>query len=403
MPTNYEIARDKERGTDTFHVYWRESVKGKVRQRRASLGTKDEAETEALFKAFLIRKGEKMNDAAKSGAVYTIADLWAFYMIHLAKGRSLKRAEYVWKYCLEPHFGHLTVEQVDDFAVQPYIAKRISGKLSCPGRGGRRTGKPVAPTTVRNELVLLLACMNYCSHRDYKKQLFDPALIRAFDMPEASKPRDRALTDEEMDALLAAAAARSQAEGKLSRIELFIRLAYQTAGREFAIRTLTFDPRRVNFEHDCIDLNDRHRSKKKDKNRATVRMHESLKVVLRRALAESDQSVPLEKRYVLGHPGQIWPTFQRVVFEAGLAPQGWTSPARSKVPTSTGISPHTLRHTAATNMARAGIPLSHIAEFLGNTIAMVERVYKHLQPDHLKAAADVLAPKLRVVKDRNVA
>lgn len=397
MPTKYELDLDRENDTGIWYVYWRGNVRGKVRSGRNSLKTRDKADADAAFSAFLIRKGEKTDTAARNGAVYTIADLWAFYMEKLRKGRTWPRAERIWEHCMRQHFGHLTVPQVTDIVVQDYARKRLSGKLSCPGASGHRSGAGVVEGTVRNELVLLLACMNYCSQRKHKKKLFDPTLIEAFDLPEPSKSRKRVLNDDEVNALLVAAAARSRAEGRLSRIELFLRLCLQTAGREKAIRTLTFE--RIDFVNSIIDLNDANRLKK-DKNRAIIHMDESLAIVLRRALAESDHSIPLERRYVLGHAGPIWSTMQRVVHEAGLTPAGWTLPARQKAPMSTGISPHTLRHTAATNMVVAGIPLSHVAEFLGNTITIVEKVYKHLQPNHLKAAAAVLSPKLRVVNKR---
>jgi integrase len=48
------------------------------------------------------------------------------------------------------------------------------------------------------------------------------------------------------------------------------------------------------------------------------------------------------------------------------------------------VSPHVLRHTAATHMARAGKPLWKIAKILGNTIDVVERVYAKHCPDDLR-------------------
>jgi integrase len=402
MPTKYELDLDRENGSGIWYVYWRGNVNGKVRSGRNSLKTRDKAEADAAFSAFLIRKGEKADTAVKSGVTYTIADLWAFYTVKLGKGRSLKRAEDVWKHCMRQHFGHLTVPEVTDSVVQDYVHKRVSGKLSCPGGGGRRRGVPVAQATVRNELVLLLACMNYCSQREHKKKLFDPTLIEAFDMPEVSKPRERALTHDEIDALLDTAAKR-RVDGKLARIEIFLHLALGTAGREAAIRNLTFDPKRIDFERRQINLDDGHRLKK-DKKRSAIYMNDTLFAVLKRALAESDQSVPLERRYVLGSNGTVWPMMQRVVYEAGLAPAGWSPPPRDTQPRATGISPHTLRHTAATHMVVAGIPLAHVAQFLGNSISMIEKVYKHLEPGHLKEAADVMNRGFRVVtKERGVA
>jgi integrase len=390
----YHIDRDRENGTGIWYVYWYGPVNGKNRSGRNSLKTKDEAEANAAFSRFLIRKGEKRAE----GVEYTIADLWELYMRKLAKGRSQPRAARSWDQVMKQHFGHLTVPEVTDQIVQDYVRRRVSGRLSCSGMGDKLKGKPVKEGTVRNEIVLLLACMNYASQREHGKRLFDPTLIEAFDMPEQSKPRDRALEGREIDALLAAA--RRRAGDTLSRVEIFLHLALGTAGREAAIRGLTFG--RVSFEKRRIDLDDGKRLRG-DKRRASVYMNDTLFAVLKRALAESDLSVSIERRFVLGHAGPVWSALQRVVYDAGLAPPDWRPPAYNVQPKATGISPHVLRHTAATHMVAAGIPLAQVARYLGNSISMIEKVYSHLQPDHLKDAADVMSRGFRIVKDREVA
>jgi len=55
------------------------------------------------------------------------------------------------------------------------------------------------------------------------------------------------------------------------------------------------------------------------------------------------------------------------------------------------ISPHSLRHTAATWMALAAIPMPQIANYLGHKDSRTtERVYAHHHPDFLKSAAKAL-------------
>ena len=44
------------------------------------------------------------------------------------------------------------------------------------------------------------------------------------------------------------------------------------------------------------------------------------------------------------------------------------------------LSPHVLRHTAATHMARRGVPLWIIAKCLGNSVEMIEKTYGHWIP-----------------------
>jgi len=59
-------------------------------------------------------------------------------------------------------------------------------------------------------------------------------------------------------------------------------------------------------------------------------------------------------------------------------------------------SAHTLRHTAATWMVMAGVPLAEVARVLGDSEKTVEKVYGKHAPDYLRRAVGALnlAPKL---------
>ena len=57
--------------------------------------------------------------------------------------------------------------------------------------------------------------------------------------------------------------------------------------------------------------------------------------------------------------------------------------------------PHVLRHSAASHMVMAGVPIEQVARFLGDTIEMVEKVYGKWAPDYLSDAANALARNTR--------
>jgi integrase len=59
------------------------------------------------------------------------------------------------------------------------------------------------------------------------------------------------------------------------------------------------------------------------------------------------------------------------------------------------ISHHTLRHTAATWLMQAGVDKWEAAGFLGMSAEMLDRVYGHHHPDHLKVAARAIGYRPR--------
>ena len=391
MPLNYEIVCDPDKnGSGMYYVRWRENGKPK----RASLRTKDEADVQEKYIEFL--RGVGKSPEPTNGTEHTVSDCWGVYSKEkLAKGRSERGATYKWNAFLKPFFGHLTVPQVTKSVIRKYVEQRTTGKLASD------KGK-VVESTVRGELVLLKSCLNFCAafEDDDDVPMLAPGKIRNFgELPFEGKPRDRWLEKDEIERLHDAARLRRGPDGKIARIEIFLHLALGTAGREQAIYDLTYG--RINYTTEAINLDDGERLPG-DKGRAVVYMDPSLATFLKQAEAESDQSIPRERRLVMINKASVWSTLQRVVYDAGLAPEGYKLPTRYEQPKKTGISPHILRHTAATHMAIEGIPLTHIAWFLGNSVAMVEKVYAKHQPQHLKAAAAVMRrpSRLRLVQPK---
>jgi integrase len=54
-----------------------------------------------------------------------------------------------------------------------------------------------------------------------------------------------------------------------------------------------------------------------------------------------------------------------------------------------GVTPHTLRHTRATWMMSAGVPIWEAAGFLGMTVKTLERIYGHHAPNYQDKAANI--------------
>ena len=57
------------------------------------------------------------------------------------------------------------------------------------------------------------------------------------------------------------------------------------------------------------------------------------------------------------------------------------------------VSPHTLRHTAATWLMQRGVSIWQAAGYLGMSPETLDRVYGHHSPDYLKGAAHAITSK----------
>jgi integrase len=343
-----------------WYVYWSDGRRSK----RQSLGTRKEDEALARFAEWI--RQDVRNKAEDGGSVdYTIAELWSVYDTKHVQTDTVMPAGratigYAWKN-LEPHFGPLTLAQFTQEQVDLYVAKRGA-----------------APATIRREIATLIAALNFCAGKRGGR-LIPPLDKDDIDLPPDSPPRDRWLTMEEVQRLLTAAGEGRRGE-RLSRVERFLWLALFTAARKEALLDLTWD--RVDFETNTIHLNVPGRRLTK-KRRADVTIATQLRPILERAFKERTG------KFVLDHQADdMWASIQYVAMRAGFSDQ---KVARGASPKATGISPHVLRHTAATHMARRGVPLWKIANILGNTLSMVEKVYAKWVPENPAGTVDLIS------------
>jgi integrase len=57
------------------------------------------------------------------------------------------------------------------------------------------------------------------------------------------------------------------------------------------------------------------------------------------------------------------------------------------------VTPHTLRHTAATWLMQRRVPIWQAAGYLGMSTQMIERTYGHHHPDYMRGAAQAITSK----------
>lgn len=367
---------DKRRGAPSvrradngfWYIHWSEGRRSK----RQSTGTTDEDEAYQTFAQWILIGG-KDRTVGTAEHTYTVDELWDVYYEKHVRRHVVGKAtiDYAWKN-LKPHFGDLLFDQVNQDQIDAYERLRTVGKI----------GRKAKSVTIRREIATLMAALNFCAAPPLR--LIPKAGIEVVKLPHAGDPRDRWLKMDEIQKLLDAAATmrrqgRGDAAGRMTRAERFLWLALETAARKQAILDLTWD--RVDFHTNTIHFDVPGRKKTK-KRRAAVSISSALRPVLLRAHKERISDL------VMDNKAAVWKSIQVAAIKAGFSDQPIV---RGEKPRATGISPHVLRHTAATHMARNGVPLWKIAQVLGNTLAMVEKVYAKWTPDDPAGTVDMIS------------
>jgi integrase len=263
--------------------------------------------------------------------------LWCLYLADRRKDRkNVTRQENAWKHLLSA-FGHRLGTDIN--------------KDDCRAYAQLRQRKGAAPGTVRTELEYLRACLNLRYGRGHNRVW----------MPTGSPPRDRYLTRDELEQLLA--------HVETPHVRLFIILAITTGARMGALLDLRWD--QVDFKHRTINFNQAGREQS-NKRRPEVPLNARAFEALEEAAAGALTDWVIEWDH---HPVK---SIKKAIRMAAK---------RSGVP----CSPHVFRHTAGVWMAQADVPMQKISQFLGHTSTRVtERTYARYSPSFMKDAAAAL-------------
>jgi integrase len=330
---NYRL---EARGGGIWYIVWWNSEKRKPE--RVSCHTRSSREAEDALATF---RADLLTPAVP--AQPTLRDILDSYERTTAPGASASLPFTV--AALRAGLGGLKPTDLSPEVVQRYYATRkASGRRL---RGGAR--QPLSDGTLIREGVILRAALAHAVGRGWITKA--PYIA----VPPQPQPRDRWLTREEFDRLLAACDAL--------HVRLFVVLALATAGRRGAILELKWAA-----ISDVVDLG----KSNKNKRRAIVPLTTQAKAALAEAKNMATTDWVFEWR---GAPVKS----VRTGFEAACRRAGLKN-----------VTAHVLRHSAATWMAIAGVPLSEIARFLGDSERTVEKVYAKHTPGYLSRAAAAL-------------
>lgn len=298
------------------------------RTQRRSLGTRDRDLAETRYQTYLAESKRTTRPSR-----VTVADCIAGYLE--ATPQVAGRKALAW-------FSPKLPEHID--------------KQACTDYADSRTACGIRPKTIHTELGLLRTALIWAEHEGWLAKA--PYIHR----PDPGGPSDRWLTREEAESLKAGCV--------MPHVRLFVEIALHTAARPGAILDLTWA--QVSFDLGRVDFNPPGRSRTR-KGRAIVPMTPGARAALKSAHEGRRGD------YVVNWAGErvakIKKGFAEACRRAGLE----------------RVTPKTLRHTAATWMAEAGVPMRKISLYLGHTSTEVtERVYAKHSPDYLKDAADAL-------------
>jgi integrase len=254
---------------------------------------------------------------------------------------------------LRRHLGDLQPDHLTKERVRFYTSRRrAEGHMVGPMHARRK--KPTQDGTIIKELVTLRAALKWALG---EKWIVD---IPHIAVPRQPPPRERWLTREEADRLLANALA--------PHVRVFLSLALYTAARAAALLDLTWD--RVSLDARLIDFE----PVSGGKRRTPVPIGDKLLPVLKQAREAATC------HYVVEHGGE------RV---ASVKTGTRAAARRAALP---GVTPHVLRHTAATWMVMARVPMDEVSRFLGHSdVRVTQRTYAKYSPDYLRSAVDALS------------
>jgi len=242
------------------------------------------------------------------------------------------------------------------------------GNSDCEDYADRRRDLGYSENTIRLELAHLRASINRAA-KDKRYPEVEKRLVNDLYVPSSDAFRDRVISRPDYEKLLGGAEA--------FHVKLYLILSIATLGRPQHLLALQWS--QIGWENRLINLA-KPGERVSNKRKAIVPINDQLYEHLTMAY-------PIRRtQNVIEFNGRPIDSIRN-----GLRA------AAERANLDHAVSPYDIRHTGATWMAMAGIPLKQIALLLGDNLKTVEKHYLHYTPEFLKDATNVL--QVGVVRD----
>jgi integrase len=377
--------RDDRAGKTVRFASW--VIRDGSRKVRTGFTEKDREGADRALAEYIASRYDVPRDRGRHPAEILVTDVLNIYLSDVATktARPEETTQRVLK--LAEFFNSDTLAKVNGKRCRDYVTWRAgqAWKSSKPDKTGR-PARRVTEATARRELEDLRAAINHHRREGYCSEVIGIAL------PEKGASREDWLTRSEAARLIRAArnARQVMRDQRTVRrvgdhIARFILVGLYTGTRHAAICGAALQPA-IGRGHVDLERGVFHRraigARETNKRQPPVRLSNRLLAHLRRW-----QRLGISSHAVVEWNGKpvesVRKGFDAAVRAAGIGRH---------------VTPHVLRHTAATWLMQKGADPWAAAGLLGMTVEMLQRVYGHHHPDFQVDAAEKLAGQFR---DRN--
>lgn len=330
-----------------FYAHWYDATE--KRTKRFSLRTRYSDEAADRFATF-ITQGKEIREPARVAGMTVAQVLDDYWTEHVAEHVIDKARQEGCIRNLKAIVGAELIRDIDIPACRRYRDRRRAGEPAPAGRG--RRSPVVADATVRRELVVLSAAAKHALR--WRR-------IEHKDLPSLELPQE---TRAEAPWLTLAQVKLAIISAPDERLRRFIRILYYTAARRASIEGLT--KAQVKLKEGRIELRnpaDSSLKKRSKKRKPVIPIHPEIRSDIEKLLDET------KTEFLFGDDRDMYRVYSEHMASLGLDV----------------TNPHAMRHSRATHLLQAGVPIYDVAKLLGDTVATVERVYGHHQPEYLGA------------------